>query len=190
MAAFFTFDINPSTTIKFSAPYPRPADPAATLVITTPDSVVISISDLVELGGFDSEQPGEELLITIDRINASGAVAITKGSDTLSTLPWTKFPPGKYTVVYTSVNDTLSQNFLLFTTIDDCLYTKIDGYMFKTCCDSCNGTEMKRLVEKLLAVKEGARLDFKYEAWADLTEKLTALEHLCEGDFCNCDCGC
>ena len=188
MAAFFTFDINPSTTVKFTAPYPDPA-PNTTLVITTPDSVVITINDLAALSGFDESDPGAEVDFTITELNASDAT-FTKGSDTLTTLPWTKFPPGKYTVAYTSDGDTLAKDFLLFTTIDDCLYTKIDGYMFKTCCDSCSGTETKRLVEKLLAVKEGAKLDFKYLAWADLTEKLTALEHLCDGNFCNCDCGC
>ena len=45
MAAFFTFDINPSTTVKFSAPYPDPADSAASLVIVTPDSITITLSD-------------------------------------------------------------------------------------------------------------------------------------------------
>lgn len=189
MAAFFTFDINPSTTVLFSAPYPDPADNAAQLVITTPDNVVITFANLVAFG-FDESDPGVEIDITITEINASPEVTIVSGSNTLSVLPWTKFPPGKYNVVYTSQTDTLDKNFLLFTTIDDCLYTKIDGYMYKTCCDVCSGTETKRLVEKLLAVKEGAKLDFKYEAWADLTEKLTALEHLCEGNFCNCDCGC
>jgi hypothetical protein len=188
MAAFFTFDINPSTTVKFTAPYPDPA-PGASLVITTPDSVVITINDLAALALFNENDPGAEISFTIERLNSSSATFVT-GSDTLVTLPWTKFPPGKYNVVYTTDTDSLNKDFLLFTTIDDCLYTKIDGYMFKTCCDSCSGTETKRLVEKLLAVKEGARLDFKYAAWADLTDKLTALEHLCEGDFCNCDCDC
>jgi len=190
MAAFFTFDINPSTTVKFTAPYPDPAAADATLVITAPDDVEITINDLVALADFDVDDPGAEIDFTIEDLNDSSDVTIEKGSDTLTELPWSKFPPGKYNVVYTSDSDTLDEDFLLFTTIDDCLYKKIDGYMFKTCCDSCTGDEVKRLVEKLLAVKEGAKLDFKYEAWADLTEKLTALEHLCEDDFCNCDCGC
>jgi hypothetical protein len=190
MAAFFTFDINPSTTVKFTAPYPDPADASATLVITAPDTVEITINDLAALADFDPSDPGAVIDFTITELNASPDVVLEKGTDTLTELPWALFPPGKYNVVYTSASDSLNKDFLLFTTIDDCLYTKIDGYMFKTCCDSCNGSEMKRLVEKLLAVKEGAKLDFKYAAWADLSDKLTALEHLCEGDFCNCDCDC
>ena len=192
MAAFFTFDIVPSTTIRFTAPYPDPSISTASLAITTPDSVVITISDLVTVAGFDVDNPGALVDVTVTELNAadSSDVSIVKGTDTLTALPWTKFPPGRYQVAYTAGSDSLSKEFLLFTTIEDCLYTKIDGYMYKTCCDSCNGTEVKRLVEKLIAVKEGARLDFKYAAWADLTAKLTALEHLCEDDFCTCDCGC
>jgi len=201
MAAFFTFDINPSNTILFSAPYPNQAA-GTTVAITCPDATVITGSASALSGAtFNSNQPHLEVKFTIDTINAAigaGTATAQNPSTTPVTnytaLPFTKFPPGQYRVTYTElsdqVNNVLTKTFILFTTIDDCLYTKIDGLMYDTCCDKCDGSTTKQLVEKLLAVKEGARLDFKYGATADMTEKLTALEHLCEGDFCNCDCGC
>lgn len=195
MSYVITFDIYPSNTIIFSAPVPHPAQLDAELIITTPDDVVISYTAstvaLVAATDFDDAAPGEKINITVADINATSGI-ISKAGTPLTTLPWTKFPPGVYTISYEvpGYAPVYTEDFLAFTTIDDCLYSKVDGFMYDTCCDKCKGSETKQLVEKLLAVKEGAKLDFKYTAYADLEEKLSALQHLCEGDFCECSCGC
>jgi len=195
MAFLFSFDIYPSDTIIFSAQLPDPVSGAPGLTITTPDQVVITMTGntvpLEILTDFDPTSPGTKINITVEDINGMPSGVITQSGNPLTSLPWSKFPPGVYTVNYTvDVQPGLTEEFLLFTTIDDCLYAKIDGLMYDACCDKCNGSETKQLVEKLLAVKEGAKLDFKYTAYADLTAKLTALEHVCEGSFCECKCNC
>lgn len=195
MSHLITFDIYPSDTVIFSAPLPDPSS-HPWLTITTPDDVVIKMDDttvpLDTATDFDVLSPDTKINITVADINAMGGGVISKDGVVLTSLPWTKFPPGVYTVFYTTDADPtgVTEEYLVFTTIDDCLYAKIDGFMYDTCCDKCKGSETKQLVEKLLAVKEGAKLDFKYTAYADLEDKLSALQHLCEGDFCECSCGC
>lgn len=198
MAAQITFDINPSDTILFSAFYPDPADTQASLVITTPDSIVLTLdpATTIPLVGFPTSNPFSELdpgaviEMTVKDFNAAPSGVITKDAVALTELPWAKFPPGVYTITYTSGSDTRTAQSLQFTTIDDCLYGQIDKFMYDTCCNKCGGGEQKRLVEKLLAVKEGAKLDFRINALADLADKLSALQHLCDGEFCECSCNC
>lgn len=195
MSGFFTFDINPSNIIQFSAPYPDPSAAGATLTIVTPDSITIAMNPLQAVNclvDFNFNTPGALVKIAVSDINAEvgSGVTLSKPSGSLLSLPWTYFPPGIYTVTYNPIiTASKTTSFLLFTTVDDCLYSQIDTFMYQTCCDVCTN-DKKRLVEKLLAVKEGAKLDFKIGANADLANKLTALQYICEDDFCNCNCNC
>ena len=194
MSAFFTFDINPSTTIKFAAPIPDPAANNSSLVIITPDSVTITIAEIDAFSStvdWDFNNPGNEASITVSDINAGitgGSAAASNASGALTALPWTEFPPGRYQVTYDPISTAeLSSNFLQFTTVDDCLYTKTNEFTYQVCCTTCD-TELRDALTKLIILKEGANQDFANAAYTDMDEKITLMEHICESTSCSCGC--
>ena len=191
MATVITFKIHPSNTIDISVLNPCTAsDPY--LTIEAPDGTKIKFTTATQrLKDFTQATipwVDKNVIFTIDELNTSSSGVLIDSSDNvLSELPWDSFPPGIYSVYFAESGDPSTPDlsyFLEFTTILDCMYTTINDD--SDCCYESEPADHSKKLIKMMNLKFGAELDFKYGNISEAKSKTSVLESICN----NTDCGC
>ena len=198
MANIITFKIHPNNTIVLSVLRPCTADDPY-LVIKAPDGTEVKfITGSIRLKDFttatqayDVSDPGKETIMTIDQLNTagSGSNGLLKDSsgNTLSSLPWTSFPPGIYTVYFAPTGNPSSPDsfeFLEFTTILDCMASLINENA--DCCYKSETSAHRNELLRMMNLRYGAELDYRYGDNSEAISKVSTLDSICK----NTDCGC